>query len=178
MNRLVPQAPYEEDQPHATAILTTHVLLRGFQTGAVLGLPLGLFGNLYLRRRPGNAKIVPLLPSIVRATGFSCLVGTGLLGFALVGRMWGREDIEWRDRSWRLLGNKGQNESDEWAVAGMVSGLGIWTGMSVGRMKGLGGWKIAVGSVGTGGTLGLLGYLVYRHGIKGGNWEEKEVEVA
>ena len=34
----------------------------------------------------------------------SAVWGMGLLALGLVGRMWGREEVEWKDRSWRLLG--------------------------------------------------------------------------
>jgi hypothetical protein len=36
----------------------------------------------------------------------------GIVSVGLVGRMWGREDIEWKDRSWRLMENKGQLETE------------------------------------------------------------------
>lgn len=38
------------------------------------------------------------------------MVGVGLGIAATMGRMWGREEIEWQERSWRLLANKGQVE--------------------------------------------------------------------
>jgi len=82
--------------------------------------------------------------------------------------MRGREDIEWRDRAWRLLGNRGQVEVDGWSVGGMVGGgvaAGVW-----GRGRGLG-VRGVVGSVGMGGTVGVVGYLGWRYGVRGGRWE-------
>lgn len=169
MNHLFHQAPFAEDQAHAHTILTTHVLYRGFQIGSLLGPLIGLSGNLYLRSRRGNARMIPLLPSIVRATGVSAVFGTGFLALALVGRMWGREEVEWQDRSWRLLGNKGQNEVDEWSAAGMVVG-GVENLLAGGRGKG---WKLWTGSVGLGGLVGVGGYLAWRYGVKGGKWDEE-----
>ena len=38
------------------------------------------------------------------------------------GRMRGREDIEWKDRSWRLLENEGEVVTDWWVLGGGVAG--------------------------------------------------------
>lgn len=84
--------------------------------------------------------------------------------------MWGREEIEWRDRAWRLLENKGQVEVDNWGLAGMGMGLG-GVGVLL-RRKGVRGWRMGVGALGMGSTAGVLGYMVWRHGVKGGKWEE------
>lgn len=83
--------------------------------------------------------------------------------------MWGREEIEWKDRSWRLLENKGQVEVDTWSVAGMAAG---WAALVA--MRGLNGvgWKMGIGSLGLGGTAGVMGYMVWRHGVNGGRWPE------
>ena len=81
--------------------------------------------------------------------------------------MWGREEIEWRDRAWRLLENKGQVEVDGWGVVGMVVG-----GAGVLARRGGVGWRVGVGGVGMGGTVGVIGYMIWRHGVKGGKWEE------
>ena len=77
--------------------------------------------------------------------------------------------MEWQDRSWRLLANRGQNEVDEWSAGGMVVG-GIENLLSGGFNKG---WKMWAGSLGLGGLAGVTGYLVYRHGVKGGKWDEE-----
>jgi hypothetical protein len=82
-------------------------------------------------------------------------------------RMWGREEIEWRDRSWRLLENKGQVEVDTWGYLGVV--VGVTTFLATRKLRGVG-WRTAVGSMGLGSTCGVVGYMIYRHGIKGGHW--------
>lgn len=170
MSRLWPHTLFAEDQPHPTAILTTHVLFRGFQTGAMLGPVVATAQRLYLSRR-NPSKIMPFLPAVIRATGTSAIVGTGLLALALVGRMWGREDIEWRDRSWRLLENKGQVEVDTWSLIG--TGLGPLGLLFTQGGRGVG-WKMFVGSAGLGGTAGVIGYMIWRHGINKGKWPEDE----
>lgn len=122
-----------------------------------------------MRRNP--SKVVPFLPAVISATGTSAVIGTGLLALALVGRMWGREDIEWKDRSWRLLENKGQIEVDQWSLIGSALGpLGLLFTRGV---RGAG-WKMFVGSAGLGGSTGVLGYLVWRHGINQGKWPDDE----
>lgn len=91
------------------------------------------------------------------------------MGIALVGRMWGREDIEWKDRSWRLLVNKGQVECDDWMVGGMGAGL-------VGAMlNGRTGWSGIAGGVGLGSVIGLAGYMGWRYGVKGGKFDEDKI---
>ena len=85
-------------------------------------------------------------------------------------RMWGREDIEWRDRAWRLLENKGQVEVDDWGVVGMaLGGLGLL--VRRGGARGVS-WRMGVGGLGMGSSVGVLGYMIWRHGINGGKWEE------
>ena len=83
--------------------------------------------------------------------------------------MWGREDIEWKDRAWRLLENKGQVEVDTWAVGGMALGGAV---LAVRKgVQGVG-WRMGAGSLGVGGTIGVFGYMIWRHGVKGGKWPE------
>jgi len=83
-------------------------------------------------------------------------------------RMRGREEIEWQDRSWRLLENKGQVECDDWTYGGMALGA-----IASVTKRGASGWKGAIGKFGAGGVLGMFLYVGWRHGIKGGKWEEK-----
>ena len=83
--------------------------------------------------------------------------------------MWGREEIEWKDRSWRLLENKGQVECDDWTYPGMVAGLAGVLGSGSGRAMG---WRGVVGGAGLGSVLGMVGYMGWRYGVKGGRFEE------
>lgn len=88
--------------------------------------------------------------------------------------MWGREEIEWKDRSWRLLENRGQVECDDWTYAGMVVG-GVIADTQKGSLGMQRGWRSRVGGVGVGSVLGMLGYMGYRHGLKGGKFEEVQL---
>jgi len=82
--------------------------------------------------------------------------------------MWGREEIEWQDRSWRLLHNQGQVECDDWTYGGMALGLAAVAA----RGRGLE-LKSVVGVVGSGSILGMLGYLGWRYGVRGGKFDDE-----
>jgi len=159
MSRLFPHTAYAEDQPLPHVVLATHVLYRGFQAGALVGslvpLPLMLFRRLS----------APLPTVMLRSAGVGSIVGTSLLTLGLVGRMWGREEIEWRDRSWRLLENKGQMEVDTWSAIGTVAG----------GILGSGGWRGRLGGAGLGSLAGVAGYMGWRYGVKKGKWEEEKL---
>lgn len=172
MSRFYPHPPYAEDQPLKHTILTVHVLARGFQTGALIGALYGASIPLTQRilSRP-QALPASLSSTIIRSAGVGSVVGTGLLGLALVGRMYKRSEIEWADRSWRLLENKGQVEVDDWSLGGAILGAGV---VSLRTEAGKLGWRTALGGVGLGSMAGVGGYMVWRHGIKGGKWEEDE----
>lgn len=157
MSRLFPHPPYAEDQPYHHTILTTHVLSRGFATGAGVG------AAVFSVRRLVSSPPRPALSSLLRSAGTGALVGTGLLGVALLGRMRGREEIEWRDRSWRLLENSGQVEADDWMALG--AGVG---GASVLVSKGLAGVgaRGLLGGAGLGALGGMVGIALWRLGVK------------
>ncbi|MCJ1243020.1 hypothetical protein MMC30_000216 [Trapelia coarctata] len=115
---------------------------------------------------------------VLRATGTGAVVGALAAGVALVGRMRGREDIEWRDRAWRLLENEGQMGVDVGSAVGMVVGavgVGVMVlrGRGGGAVKGMRGmtgtrvgWRGVVGGVGLGGLGGVGGWMGYR-GLRG-----------
>ncbi|KAH8908319.1 hypothetical protein BR93DRAFT_966396 [Coniochaeta sp. PMI_546] len=165
MSRLFPHPDYAEDQPFGHTILALHALSRGFALGAGAGSAIHLVRRLV---RPGSPT-----PSLLASSGTGALVGTGLLALGLLGRMRGREEIEWKDRSWRLLWNRGQKEVDDWLVAGAVLGA---AGVVVARreLRGLGA-RAVIGGMGLGGLAGMLGQSAWRYGIRGGFEEEKVV---
>jgi hypothetical protein len=169
MSRFFPHPPYAEDQPLSKTILTTHVLTRAVQAGSLVGSGVGL-SLLTLRRFNILSPRIPPIPvysTILRSTGTGAIVALGLLSIALPIRMWGREQIEWQDRSWRLRANKGQTECDDWTYGGMAAATAAvaWKGKRMG-------WRGAVGGVGIGSVLGLFGYMAYRYGLKSGKFEE------
>lgn len=81
------------------------------------------------------------------------------------GRMKGREEIEWQDRAWRLLENRGQLETDDWTYASMGAGAAL------GAMRG-GGWRGVVGGAGLGSVGGMVLYMAWRYGVNGGKFPE------
>ncbi|TDZ19512.1 hypothetical protein C8034_v011447 [Colletotrichum sidae] len=162
MSRYFPHTSYAEDQPLFRTILTVHVLARGYTTGAVVGLGAVSVATAYNFIR--GVKPADTLRRALRTTGTASVVGTGLMGLALAGRMWGREEIEWRDRSWRLLENPGQVEVDDWTAGGVAAGLAAATGVRGG------GWRAGAGAVGIGSVAGTLGYMVWRYGVHAGKF--------
>ena len=83
--------------------------------------------------------------------------------------MYGRDEVEWQDRTWRLLENKGQREVDDWSAAFAVLGAGI-RGTAV-RGTRLHMWRGAVGGGGMGSLVRIAGYMAWRYGVKGGKWD-------
>jgi Protein of unknown function (DUF1757) len=135
MSRYFPHPPYAEDQPYAYTILTTHVLHRGFQMGALFGATGALSYSAYRYFRPAALSasapvgfVKAVLPNTLRLTGLGGTAGIGFIALGLTARMWGREKIEWQDRAWRLMENEGQMSVDDWSLDGMVFGvaLAVW----------------------------------------------------
>ncbi|RFU79249.1 hypothetical protein TARUN_2961 [Trichoderma arundinaceum] len=172
MSRYFPHTPYAEDQPLSHVILTTHVLTRAVTTGSIIGLAItGVRQSIPSFRRPGSLP-EKLLLSASRST----LITTAIVSVGLTARMWGREPIEWQDRSWRLLENRGQVETDDWTYSGMGIAL-LATGLM--RARGAGGpaklgWRGVVGATGIGSVGGMIGYMAWRYGINGGKFVEKD----
>jgi hypothetical protein len=160
MSRLFPHPPYAEDQPFPHTILTAHVLYRGFQAGALIGL---LYGGTKTAYRQGLRSALGTstgLSAVTRSVGYGSMVGTTLMVVMLPLRMRGREEIEWRDRSWRLLENEGQMLVDDFSGVGTLVGLGSMAFRNSAALGPLG-WKEVLGRAGLGSLAGVLGYLVY-----------------
>lgn len=154
MSRFFPHTEYAEDQPLGKTILTIHVLNRGFQSGAVIGLGIGAVRSL-IRRKP--------FVTALAQTGYGAIVGTALMVPGLPFYMHGRTDIEWKDRSWRLLENEGQKEVDDWSTIGCLGGtlaaLRSPAAMQAGRL----GFVRFIGGAALGDLLGVTGYMVSFH---------------
>ncbi|KAL9051497.1 MAG: hypothetical protein Q9162_005970 [Coniocarpon cinnabarinum] len=195
MSRFCPRAEYAEDQPWGKTVLAAHVLHRGFQSGALLGSVAGALrfattqrttptstssasANSTMMRKPqvsstsssalsATSARPQITGRLIAGAGTGSVVGTVIATIALWGRMNGREDIEWRDRSWRLLQNRGQVEVDDWSIIGAVAGA---AGSSV--IKGAAAippWKRLLGGAGLGNVAGVAAYMVWRYGVHGGN---------
>ncbi|KAH6892330.1 hypothetical protein B0T10DRAFT_559919 [Thelonectria olida] len=168
MSRFFPHTPYAEDQPLAHSILTGHVIARTVTASTLIAGGITTARQLIPFIRPATA--LAFAPRLVRSASTGTLVALGLGAFMTLGRMHGREDIEWRDRSWRLLENKGQVETDDWTVAGGVVGAAAGVGAGLG-------WRGAVGGAGLGSVAGMFGYLAWRYGVNGGKFPEKETRL-
>lgn len=169
MSRLFPHPAYAEDQPLSKTILTTHVMYRGLQSGAFVGILSGSVRSLLVMRRsrvPVAAAIPNAAGMIQRHSGVGALIGVGLMVIGLPARMWGRQDIEWRDRSWRLLENAGQMEVDDWSLVGTA--LGAAYAVATVPASDPSRFIRILGGTGIGSMTGVAGYMVWRYGIRGG----------
>ncbi|KAK8035297.1 hypothetical protein PG993_010292 [Apiospora rasikravindrae] len=187
MSRYFPHTPYAEDQPLSHTILTTHVLTRAVTTGAVLGT--GIYGirqgllPLILpssSSSPSSSTVpksitasttTPFQPRFFRATGITTLWTLGIVSAGLIGRMWGREAIEWQDRSWRLMEHRHQLETDDWTYGGMAAGAAAVAARVVRPGPS---WVGVLGVVGMGSLVGVAARMGYRYGLKGGIFDEEE----
>jgi hypothetical protein len=162
MSRFFPRAEYAEDQPYSKTILTYHVLYRGWQTGAVIGLSVS--GIRYLLGRN---------PLLLLSTGRGALIGTALMIPGLPMYMRGKTEIEWQDRSWRLLENPGQVEVDSWGSVGFVGGAVVAARREMGKQIVRGRWMRVAGGAAVGDLVGVVGYMVWRYGVNRGKWPKK-----
>jgi hypothetical protein len=171
MSRFFPHAPYAEDQPLARTILTTHVVVRAITLNTIIATGITTTRQLIPFFRPKSPDALTFLPRLVRSASTGTIAALGVGALMTFGRMRGREEIEWQDRSWRLLENPGQVETDDWTAVG--AGAGALIGANA--VKGLGlGWRGAVGGLGLGTVGGMLGYMAWRYGVNGGKFPKKE----
>ncbi|KAK5989569.1 hypothetical protein PT974_11096 [Cladobotryum mycophilum] len=169
MSRFFPHTPYAEDQPFSHVILTTHVLTRAISVGTIIGMGItSIRQSIPSLRRPG-----PFPEKILISSSRNILVTIGLTSVGLTARMWGRETIEWQDRSWRLLENRGQVETDDWTYAGMGVALAAVALRGKSGPAKLG-WQGITGAIGMGSVGGMVGYCTWRYGVNGGKFVEKD----
>ncbi|KAL8720020.1 MAG: hypothetical protein Q9225_003065 [Loekoesia sp. 1 TL-2023] len=163
--QLFPQPAYAEDQPSAYTILTIHCLHRGFTTGAILGLvaPFARSAFTAILRRPASVNSLPWTARLLSSAAVGSLGGTAFLAVGMTARMWGREEIEWQDRSWRILSNTGQNREDDWSFGGLVLGavgMGVAARRPGGFAMGIPIWRAVVGGAAAGSVLGTVGHVL------------------
>ncbi|KAL8852574.1 MAG: hypothetical protein Q9221_002570 [Calogaya cf. arnoldii] len=154
---------YAEDQSSAYTILTIHCLHRGFTAGAILGLA-SLFARTALTtilRRPSLVTPLPWTARLLSSAAVGSLGGTALLAVGMTARMWGREEIEWQDRSWRILANKTQNREDDWSAGGILFGaLALALASRRGAIPGLPLGRVSLGGAALGSILGTVGHVL------------------
>ena len=154
-----PHTPYAEDQQLPRLILTTHVLYRGFQTGAFMGLLIGSARTAFRHSpTPSHSLLLIHARNVIRSTGIGGAVGIGLMSVELPLQMRGKELIEWQDRSWRLLENKGQVAVDRWSIGGATVGAVAVVCASRRRLLSLSA-RNWLGGLGAGSLVGVLGYM-------------------
>lgn len=161
MSRLFPHPAYAEDQPLHHTILAAHVLHRGFQAGGVLGLIGGATRSLLSAQTTAAGRVALLGPALVQSAGVGSLMGVGCMAIGLPLRMRGREEIEWKDRSWRLLENEGQMAVDDWGASGAV--VGVVVAMMMRQRTGTAGVGRLVGSASIGNLMGVVGCMGWRY---------------
>lgn len=167
MSRFWPHAPYAEDQPLSKTILTTHVITRAITLNTIIAAGITTTRQVIPFLRPKQPDALTFFPRIVRSASTGTVLALAVGTLMTAGRMRGREEIEWQDRSWRLLENPGQVETDDWTVVG--AGAGALIGANA-----LKGWRGAVGGLGLGTVGGMLGYMAWRYGVNGGKFPKKE----
>lgn len=192
MSQFFPHAQYAEDQPYSRTILTGHVLSRGFIIGAGAGVGFGGLAHLVSRfaarkvPSPSAPHVAasstagefladyplnrPTSLKLLHSAGYGSFLGVLALTFGLTYLMRGKDDIEWKDRSWRLLENKGQVGMDNWIFGGSLAGAGLVASPPVakryGGIAGLG-WRGVVGGAAVGSLAGLAGFVGTKLGSKG-----------
>ena len=148
MTSLFTHPPCAEDQPNAHAILYLHVIRASAMSCAFLSLPISLIFSQPPRR--------PLLAMTLLYSGRGLIIGS-LAGAAMTWKhMRGREEVEWQDRSWRLLENSGEVDTDWESIA--AAGGGAAAGVLAAR-RGILPLKIgqaALGGAGVGLSSGVL----------------------
>ncbi|KAH8805977.1 hypothetical protein F5884DRAFT_467325 [Xylogone sp. PMI_703] len=181
MSRYWPHPGYAEEQPLAHTILTTHVMTRAFQLGSAIGLVLG--GTTYTLRRfsllraPPTPRSLPV--TLLRGMGFSSVATMGFLAVGLPIMMRGKEEIEWKDRAWRLCENEPQMRMDGSTYVGMGAGAVAAAAMGMGErgraLVAATGWRGRVGVVGIGALIGTVDGMA-RKGVSGGTKGEVREE--
>ncbi|KAF2646995.1 hypothetical protein K491DRAFT_615504 [Lophiostoma macrostomum CBS 122681] len=166
MTSLFPHAAYAEDQHSAHAILYLHVTRAAAMAGSFLSLITAPVSALVWPARSLASHKLPfataLLPRLLIHSSRGLVVGS-IAGVLMTwGRMRGKEEIEWQDRSWRLLENEGEKRTDWWtfggtsvgAVAGLLAARRGRIPVPVGRA--------ALGGAGVGMNAGIA-YMVYSY---------------
>jgi hypothetical protein len=120
MDSLFEHGSYAEGQANAHAILYLHVMRAfsmSFSFVSLFRIPVSLARARYSKTPIDMSK---LIARTLQSSGRAFALGTTVGVLATWGRMRGREEIEWQDRAWRILENKGEVQTD-WATMGGIS---------------------------------------------------------
>jgi hypothetical protein len=122
MDSIFPQAAYAEDQRNSRSILYLHVMrasAMSFTFFSLFRFPFALARAQY-QKTPINMSV--LVARTLQSSGRAFVLGSAAGALATWGRMRGKEEVEWQDRAWRILGNKGEMKTDLVTVGGMGAG--------------------------------------------------------
>ncbi|KAF2036047.1 hypothetical protein EK21DRAFT_83770 [Setomelanomma holmii] len=122
MTSLFPHTAYAEDQPNAHAILYLHVMRASAMSFSFISLfrfPASLLNARY-RKAPIDMRTVTA--RTLQSSGRALVLGSAVGALMTWGRMRGKEEIEWQDRAWRVLENKGEVKTDWVAMGGLSAG--------------------------------------------------------
>jgi hypothetical protein len=122
MDSIFPQAVYAEDQKNSKAILYLHVMRASAMSFTFFGFfrfPVAL-ARAQVRKTPVDWPAI--VARTLQSSGRAFALGSALGALATWGRMRGKQEIEWQDRAWRILGNKGEMKTDWTTVGGMGAG--------------------------------------------------------
>jgi hypothetical protein len=156
MSRFFPHTPYAEDQPLSHTILNVHVLTRGLTTGTLIASLITAGRQLI----PSRRLAAPAFASrLLLSSSTGALIGVGLSALATTGRMWGRDEIEWKDRSWRLMENRSQLRLDDFTYVSMAAAPIV---LAARRGTLAVGWRSFVGVVGLGSVVGMVGHMAFK----------------
>jgi hypothetical protein len=147
MTSLFPHPVHAEDQPYARSILYLHVIrasAMSFSFFALARFPASLIAARY-SKTPIDYSVI--LARTLKTTGRGLVLGTVVGAVMTWGRMRGREEIEWKDRSWRVLENNGEVQTD-WVALGSASGGAVAALMAARRGR----IRMPVGGAVLGGT--------------------------
>lgn len=131
-----------EDLSYSRLILGVHVIHRGYNMWSFIGIGsaigVGAWKTIRSNQNISTTQKItstsnPFLQRILRYSARGSLFGLVFGTIALTGQMWGRETIEWQDRSWRLLSNPTQNQTDHWSLAGAA--IGAITGYNLAQRQ-------------------------------------------
>lgn len=168
MDKIFAHPPYAEDQPHSHIILPLHVVRAGLTVGSILSLVAATLVTAIKKPRTLSAWKHRLVLYASRGSVAGMLAGAGMVTF----KMRSREEIEWQDRAWRLLENKGQLEMDRWVPMGGVLGVVLCLAAArKGRLPSIGAGTAALGGTGLGAAGGAAGYAGWRYGIRRGKFD-------
>jgi hypothetical protein len=156
MTSLFPHPQYAEDQPSAHAVLYLHVLRASAMTFSFLSLPYTGISILRSRMHHRSLTMNTVLSKTFLNSGRGLVLGA-VAGVAMTwGRMRGKSEVEWQDRSWRLLENKEEVNTD-WESIGATC-VGALVGVAAAR-KGvvlLSAGRASLGGAGLGLGSGVL----------------------